>query len=93
MNVIHVDGQNKGNIFLFTLSTCIWCRRTKQLLQDLNIAFDYIELDLLEGDDKEAMINKLQQWNPDRSFPTMVIDEQRSIIGYQEEEIVEVFGG
>lgn len=27
MKLEHVDGENKGNIILFALSTCGWCKK------------------------------------------------------------------
>ena len=35
MNLEHVDGENKGNILLFALSTCGWCAKTRKLLEEL----------------------------------------------------------
>lgn len=29
MKLEHVDGENKGNIVLFALSTCGWCKKNK----------------------------------------------------------------
>ena len=80
MQTVHIEGINKGEVILYTLSTCSWCRRTKRLLDDLGVCYDYIDLDLLEGEAKEEAIAQLQQWNPDRSFPTIVVNNQRSII-------------
>ena len=87
-----IPGKDRGEILLYTLSTCIWCRKTKQFLEQLGVAYGYIELDRLSGDEKEEAVAELLKWNPDRSFPTMVINEQRSIVGYKEEEIAEVLG-
>ena len=42
----HVEGENKGKILLYALSTCGWCRKTRQLLDDLGVAYDYIYVDL-----------------------------------------------
>ncbi len=91
-NIQHIPGKDRGEILLYTLSTCIWCRKTKQLLERLGVAYSYIELDRLSDVAKEAAVVELLKWNPDRSFPTMVINEQRSIIGYKEAEIAEVLG-
>jgi len=30
MAMTHVDGKNKGKIMLYALSTCVWCKKTKQ---------------------------------------------------------------
>ena len=53
MGTEHVDGKNRGNVMLFALSTCGWCAKTKDLLRQLGIAFDYTFVDLLDGKDQE----------------------------------------
>lgn len=90
MNVTHVDGKDAGKIMLYTLSTCIWCKRTKALLKELGIAYDYIDVDLLSGDEEEALMKEIMKFNPDCTFPTMVINDSKCIVGYKEDEIREV---
>ena len=34
MKIETVDGENKGNVMLYALSTCSWCKKTKNLLSD-----------------------------------------------------------
>jgi len=91
MNFEHVAGNDKGKIILYALSTCIWCKKTKELLQSLGVAFDYIYLDLLKGDDRSQAINEIKKYNPSTSFPTVVIGE-KAIIGFREKEIKEAIG-
>jgi glutaredoxin len=90
MNVTHVDGKDTGKIMLYTLSTCIWCKRTKALLKELGIAYDYIDVDHLSGDEEEAVMKEIMKFNPDCTFPTMVINDSKCIVGYKEDEIREV---
>jgi len=89
IKVEHVDGDDKGKILLYALSTCIWCRKTKELLQDLGVAFDYIYVDLIEGNDKDKTIDDIKKWNPRCSFPTLVIRDEKCITGFKEDEIKE----
>jgi glutaredoxin len=89
VKVEHIDGKDKGKIFLYALSTCIWCKKTKQLLKDLQVKFDYIFVDLLEDDDKDKVMDELKEWNPRTSFPTLVINEEKVITGFKEDEIKE----
>jgi len=90
IKVEHVDGDgDKGKILLYALSTCIWCRRTKELLQGLGIAFDFIYVDLLEGDDKDKTMDEVKKFNPRCSFPTLVINYKHCITGFKEDEIRE----
>jgi len=43
MDVNHVQGKNVGHIMLYALSTCPWCRKTKQLLSDLGVDYYYVD--------------------------------------------------
>ena len=86
----HVDGEDKGKVVLFALSTCIWCKKTKQLLSDMGVAYDYVYVDRLGGEPMEDARAELEKWNPRSSFPTLVINDEECIIGYQEEKIKEV---
>jgi glutaredoxin-like protein NrdH len=92
MTVEHVDGDDRGDILLYALSTCQWCRKTKDLLTELGVAFDYIYVDLLEGRELETTFDEVKKYNPRCSFPTLIIGE-RCIVGFQEEAIREALGG
>jgi glutaredoxin-like protein NrdH len=89
MDIKHVDGIRKGDIRLYALSTCVWCKKTKRLLNELGVEYNYIDVDLLEENEKEAVEIEIRRWNPACSFPTLVIDGHRCIIGYKNDEIRE----
>lgn len=92
MKIEHVDGENKGKIMLYALSTCGWCRKTKEFLTKLGVSFDYIFVDYLEGDDRDSTMDEVEKWNPRRSFPTIVINDKDCIVGYKEDKIKEALG-
>ena len=92
MKMEHVDGENKGNIILYALSTCGWCKKTKEFLINLGVEFSYIFVDLLEEEEKDEIIENIKKWNPQRSFPTLVINDEKCIVGYKEDEIKEALG-
>jgi glutaredoxin-like protein NrdH len=89
MKVEHVAGRNAGKLMLYALSTCIWCRKTKQLLTDLGVEYDYVFVDLLSGADKDEAVKIITKWNPDCSFPTLVLNDKKCIVGFKEPEIRE----
>jgi glutaredoxin-like protein NrdH len=90
MPVNHVDGTVKGNIMLYALSTCGWCRKTKGLLNELGVAYSYTDVDTLTGDEKQAILDEVKKWNPSCSFPTLVINGSNCIVGFKEDEIKDV---
>ncbi|MCX7994560.1 MAG: glutaredoxin family protein [candidate division WOR-3 bacterium] len=89
-NIKKVSGKNKGKIMLYALSTCIWCRKTKNLLNELGVEYSYIDVDLLEGEEKERIKKEVEKWNPACSFPTLVINDEKCIVGFKEKEISEL---
>ena len=82
-----VEGKSNGDILLFALSTCGWCRKTKNLLDSLGVGYRYIDVDLLESQAKKEVMAELDRWDPGHSFPCVVIDESKCIVGFQEEKI------
>ena len=85
----HVSGRNAGSILLYALSTCPWCKKTKALLKELGVEYSFIDVDLLPDTEKAQAINVISKWNPSTSFPTIVINNKRAILGFNEPEIRE----
>lgn len=86
-----VEGENKGKVVLYALSTCGWCKKTRMLLEDLRVEYSYIYVDLLEGEEREEIIEQMKEWNSQLSFPTLVINNEETIIGFDAEGIREAF--
>ena len=89
MKIEHVKGENNGKIMLYALSTCGWCKKTKNLLDDLGVEYYYVYVDYLEGNEKEKTREEIMKWNPRCSFPTVVINDKDCIVGFKEEKIKE----
>jgi glutaredoxin-like protein NrdH len=87
MEVEHVPGKNVGHAMLYALSTCPWCQKTKRLLNELGVEYYYVDVDYLDGDEKAKVIEDVKKWNPACSFPTLVLDDKKCIVGFKEDEI------
>jgi len=92
MDIKHVDGKDKGKIMLYALSTCVWCKKTKRFLNDRGVAYDYIDVDLCGEEEKEKIKKEIMQWNPRCSFPTIVINDNQGITGFDERKLREAIG-
>lgn len=90
VEVNKVEGKDVGDIFMYALSTCVWCRRTKALLNELGLAYQYVDVDLQQGEDRQKVIEDVSRWNPSRSFPTLVVNQERTIVGFDERAIREL---
>ena len=89
MEYEHVDGEDRGAVRLFALSTCGWCRKTKLLLEELGVAYEYVYADKVHGPERDEIIKTVEEWNPRCSFPTLVIGNEKCIVGFKEDEIRE----
>ena len=76
---------------LFALSTCSHCRNTRKLLDDNQVPYDVVEVDLCPMEEREDVINEVRKYNPATSFPTLIIGD-KVIVGYREMEIKEALG-
>jgi glutaredoxin-like protein NrdH len=92
MNVNHVEGADKGNLTIYTLSTCIWCKKTKAFLESLGVGYDFVEVDALPDEEKDKTLTEMKHFNPQCSFPTLVVNGEQCIVGYNEAKIKEVLG-
>ena len=76
---------------IYSLSTCSHCRTTKKLLADCTVKYDVVDVDLLEGEERKAILADVRKFNPRCSFPTVIIGET-VIVGFKENEIKEALG-
>ena len=77
-----------NKVKIYTLSTCSHCKAAKKFLNDNHIVFDATDVDLLQGSQREAILNEVVQYNPQRSFPTIVVGN-KIIIGFKENDLRE----
>ncbi len=76
---------------IYTLSTCSHCKATKKFLNDCKIKYDFVDVDLLKGEGRSAVLEDMKKWNPRLSFPTIIIGD-KVIVGHKEKEIKEALG-
>jgi len=80
-----------NDVKMYTLSTCSHCKATKKFFDECNVAYEFVDVDLLEGDERKAILEDVKKLNPRCSFPTIKIGN-KVIIGYKEKEIREALG-
>ncbi len=71
---------------LYALSTCPWCKKVKNFLDDRKIQYDCIDVDLAQGAEQKAALAEVEKLTGRRSFPVTVIGET-VIQGFKEDEI------
>jgi glutaredoxin len=73
---------------IFSLSTCSHCKSTKKFLNDCTVKYDFVDVDLLHGEERAAILEEVKKFNPNCSFPTVIIGD-KVIVGFKEKEIRE----
>ena len=76
---------------MFTLSTCSHCKATKKFFDDCKVKYEFTDVDLLDKEERAAILEDVRKWNPRCSFPTIIIGD-KVVVGFREDEIKEALG-
>ncbi|MBL7179205.1 MAG: glutaredoxin family protein [Pseudomonadota bacterium] len=82
---------SEQSVQLYSLSTCSHCKATKNLLADCTVKYEFVDVDLLQGEERAAILEDVKKFNPKCSFPTIIIGNT-VIVGFKEKEIKEALG-
>ena len=90
MNISKVAGKNnKHKVVVYALSTCVWCKMTKQYLQDNNIEYEYVDVDLCSEEDKQKIRKEIQSKGGSLNYPTSIIDDKTVVTGFRKDLLKE----
>jgi len=78
-------------LIFYSLSTCGHCEVTKKMLDDLDLEYHPIVVDLLPPDEKEKAVQEMIKFNPRCTFPTLIYGD-KVIIGMKLQEIKDMLG-
>ena len=93
METMIVDGTNSENkVFLYTLSTCGWCKKLKTFLSENSVRYEYIDLDKCTKEDQVEAVEELKAKKLPIAFPITLINEETVIQGFKKDDIVEALG-
>lgn len=81
-----------ADITLYALSTCVHCKHAKEYLEEHNQEYDCIYVDRLSGEERNETIRTVKKFNPNLSFPTVVIGDD-VIVGFKKEAIDQALEG
>ena len=82
---------SQPEVKIFSLSTCSHCKSTKTFLNECTVQYEFVDVDLLEGEERKAIIEDIKKLNPRCSFPTLIIGDE-VIVGFKEKKIKEALG-
>ena len=92
--ITYLSSHQKGRIMskdpvkIYSLSTCSHCKSVKKLMTDCTVKYEFVDVDLLKGEERKAILEDVKKFNPKCSFPTIIIGE-KVIVGFKEEKIKE----
>jgi glutaredoxin len=80
------------DVFVYALSTCPWCRKTKQWFDDSKIVYDFVDVDKLPDEEQDAAADKAYELSGGRRFPVVVINGE-VVVGYNPDKFLEHLKG
>jgi glutaredoxin len=79
------------NVFLYALSTCFHCRRTKQWFDDHKIKYEFVDVDLAAADEKKRLVGEVRELTGSSQFPVIKVGDQ-VVVGFNEERLKQLLG-
>jgi glutaredoxin len=93
MQFLRVKGEKDHHkVVLYALSTCVWCKMTKQFLKDNDVEFEYVDVDLSTEEDKQKTRQEIQNKGGSLSYPTTIIDDKIVVTGFRKDLLKEALG-
>jgi glutaredoxin len=77
------------SVKVFALSTCPYCRMARQYMDENAVVYDVVEVDKLEGGEREDAIAEVKKLSGGTSFPVIVVDGE-VIVGFNKVRIKEL---
>jgi glutaredoxin len=88
MPILKVEGTKKDHkVFLYALSTCGWCKKTKQLLSENDVEYEFLDVDKSTSEERKNAISEIKSHKVPLGFPVTIIDNEKVISGYKENAI------
>ena len=93
MQFSKISGKKSDHkVTLYALSTCVWCKLTKQFLSDNDITFEFVDVDLLDENDKSKVHETILNKGGNLSYPTTIVDDKKVITGFRKDQLKEALG-
>ena len=77
-------------VYMYTLSTCPWCMKTKQYFTERHIPFKFTDYDLADEKTQDKIMRELDAEGVN-GFPFVRIGDQ-GVEGYQPKRFAELLG-
>lgn len=81
--------ENVPNTFIYALSTCHHCKKTREFLDANKIPYTLIYIDTYPKQLYKILLEKLKVYNPRGSYPTIRLANGQIITGFREQALRE----
>ncbi len=81
--------KNQHKVVIYALSTCVWCKMTKQYLKDNEVEYEFLDVDLCSPGEKEQARQDILNKGGVLSYPTIIVDDKRLITGFRKDLLKE----
>ena len=93
MQFTKVPGKNnRHKILMYAISTCGWCKRAKRTLNGMKVEYEYVDIDLSNSEDKEAIRTDITRRGGRLLYPTIIINDEILLTNPTEKELREALG-
>ncbi|WP_332248656.1 glutaredoxin family protein [Desulforegula conservatrix] len=89
-NIMGEENKN-SDVTIYSLSTCSHCKAAKKFIGDCAVKYEFIDVDMLDREERMAILEDVRKVNPRCSFPTIVIGD-KVVVGFREDQIKEALG-
>jgi glutaredoxin-like protein NrdH len=79
------------DVKVYALSTCPYCRMTRAYLDENAVAYDVVEVDKLQGQERSDAIEEVKRLSGGTSFPVVVVADE-VVVGFNKPRIKELVG-
>lgn len=88
---IETGEKKPGEVKVYALSTCAFCKKALKFLRENSICFSYVFVDELETGVKEKLKKDLHdKYKEDVGFPFLILDDATVIVGFKEEKYIDL---
>ncbi len=81
--------KNQHKVVVYALSTCVWCKMTKQYLKDNEVEFEFLDVDTCNPGEKEQARQAILNKGGPLSYPTTIVDDKKLITGFRKDLLKE----
>jgi glutaredoxin-like protein NrdH len=79
------------NVKVYALTTCPYCHQARAFLDENKVPYDVVEVDVLEGQVRQATIDEVKRLSGGTSFPVIVIGDE-VLVGFDKMRLSKLVG-